>query len=115
MAKPLRRPLQQQTRLTDSQKAELISRYVAGGQAFRLAIEFGLHRATVASILVRADVRRPRLMTEQERAQAVELYAQGWTCKRIGEELGRSRDAVRLALHVAGIELQPGTRIKVAN
>jgi hypothetical protein len=97
---------QPQTRLTDDERQDLIRRYQAGEKSFQLAIEFGLHRQTAASILVSAGVRRPRLMTKSERTEAARLYQQGWTCARIGEQLGRSRDAVRRALHAAGVQLR---------
>jgi hypothetical protein len=31
-------------------------------------------------------------MSESERSEAVRLYGEGWTCARIGEELGRSKE-----------------------
>ncbi len=107
-ALPAREAYQPQARLTEIQRQELISRYVAGERAFRLAAEFGLHRESVTNVLVKAGVRRPRVMTEPERVKAAWLYGQGWTCKRIGEEFGRSKDAVRRALHEAGVELRDG-------
>jgi DNA-directed RNA polymerase specialized sigma24 family protein len=106
-AEPVRELYQPQTRLTEVQRDELIRRYIAGERAFELAIDFGLHRVTVANVLVRAGKRRSRLMTQPECADAIRLYAEGWTCARIGEELDRSKDAVRRALHAADVELRP--------
>ena len=106
-AVPAHEPYELRTRLSAEQREELIRRYLDGERAFRLAREFGVHRQTVANVLVAAGVRRPRVMTRSEREEAIQLYGLGWTCKRIGEELGRSKDAVRRALHVAGVELQP--------
>jgi DNA-directed RNA polymerase specialized sigma24 family protein len=105
-ALPARELYPLRTRLTAKQREELIRRYVDGERAYQLASEFGVHRQTVANVLMTAGARRPRLMTEAERAEAVVLYEAGWTCARIGEELGRSRDAVRRALRAAGLVLR---------
>lgn len=105
---PVRADYYPQRRLTSAERAELVDRYLAGERAFELALAYGLHRQTVARVLVDAGARRPRLMTESERIEAVQLYSEGWTCQAIGHELGRSRDAVRQALHVAGVQLRSG-------
>ena len=97
---------QHQTRLTQEQTAQLLERYRKGERAYQLAAAFGLNRKTVAAILVRAGQRRPRSMTEEERAKAIKLYAEGWSCARIGKYLGRNHGTVWLALKAAGVVLR---------
>lgn len=97
-------------RLTAEERIEMVDRYLAGERAFVLAGTFGVHRSTVADVLVEAGVRRPRLMTDPERLEATQLYEAGLTCAEVGAQLGRSRDAVRRALHVAGVPLRDPRR-----
>jgi DNA-directed RNA polymerase specialized sigma24 family protein len=99
-------PHQLQHHLTDYERVELLERYLSGERAFQLAEIFNINRRTVADILVKAGVRRPRSMTAQERKDAVQLYADGWSCARIGEELGRNHGTVWLALQAAGVALR---------
>ena len=99
-------PRQHQTKLTADQRAQLLERYRKGERAYELAAEFGINRKTVAEILVRAGQRRPRSMTNEERAEAIKLYAQGWSCARIGKHLGRNHGTVWLALKAAGVKLR---------
>ncbi len=95
-----------QTHLSDDKRAELLERYLAGERAFELALAYNLDRRTVAGILGRAGIRRPRSMTDAERVEAVQLYGQGWSCARIGEHIGRNHSTVWLALKAAGVSLR---------
>jgi hypothetical protein len=98
---------QRQRRLTATEQAELIDRYRKGERAYVLAAAFRVHRETVAELLERAGVRRPRSLTAGEIATAVTLYQQaGWSCARIGGHLGRAANTVRLALKAAGVEMR---------
>jgi DNA-directed RNA polymerase specialized sigma24 family protein len=97
---------QQQTHLSSTQRTELIERYQAGERAHVLARAYGIHRATVAEILERAGVRRSRSMTVEERQEAVSRYAEGWSCARIGELLGRDASTVHRALVAAGVRMR---------
>lgn len=102
---------QAQTHLAEAQRIGLLERYLSGERAFELARAFKLDRRTVASILVRAGVRRPRSMTDGERNEAARLYAEGWSCQRIGDHLGRDHGTVWLALQSVGVQLrQPWER-----
>lgn len=38
--------------------------------------------------------------------EAIELYLQGWSLKRVGAYFGCSADAIRVALNTAGISLR---------
>lgn len=99
-------PRQRQTHLTDEQRIELIERYMSGERAFELAKDYKIDRRTVAAILTRAGLRRPRSMTEEERAEASRLYEAGWSCARIGNQLGRDHGTVWLALKADGVPLR---------
>jgi DNA-directed RNA polymerase specialized sigma24 family protein len=109
--KSSRAPRQAQTHLNEDERVELLERYLSGERAHVLARAFNLDRRTVASILVRAGVRRARSMTEDERIEAARLYAEGWSCQQIGEQMGRDHGTVWLALKGAGVQLrQPWVR-----
>lgn len=45
-------------------------------------------------------------MTKAEVTEATRLYADGWSCARIGAELGRNHGTVWRALQAAGLELR---------
>ncbi|MGQ0432840.1 MAG: helix-turn-helix domain-containing protein [Microthrixaceae bacterium] len=50
-------------------------------------------------------------MTDDERSEAALLYAEGWSCARIGECLGRDHGTIWLALKEANVALrQPWMR-----
>ena len=102
-------PRQAQTHLGEDERVELLERYLGGERAFELAKAFNLDRRTVAAILVRADVRRPRSMTADERATASRLHVEGWSCARIGQELGRDHGTVWLALKALGVVMRSPT------
>jgi DNA-binding NarL/FixJ family response regulator len=104
---PKRKPRQLQRRLSADQQTELLARYLSGERAHRLAQAFGVHRGTVAKLLADNDVRRPRSLTAEEIAESIELYRQGWSCRRIGEQLGRDDGTIWLVLKKGGVELRP--------
>ena len=81
--RPSHRPVpsvrQKQTRLTDSQRSELLDRYLAGETATALAKELGVHRATVFSVLRRAGVpTRYRILSDADVAIA-QQHVRGWS------------------------------------
>lgn len=101
-----KRPRQNQVHLNPEKQAELLQRYLSGERAFELAKEFGVHRGTVAKILTRNGLRRPRSMTPDKISTAVELYGRGWSCAQIGAELGRNPGTIWRALKVAGVQFR---------
>lgn len=101
-----RSPKQVQVRLSKAKQTELLERYLAGERAYELARTFGIDRHTVAHHLARAGVRRPRLMTDEERNDAARLYEHGWSCARIAQELARDAGTVWLALKAAQVEMR---------
>lgn len=66
-----------------------------------------MHRATVFAMAKRARIRRhSKHLSAAEQAEAVRLYALGWSCIRVGQELSRSGGAVRRALLNAGVSMR---------
>jgi Helix-turn-helix domain len=91
--RPSHRPVpsvrQKQTRLTDSQRSEVLDRYHAGEPARALAPELGVHRATVFSFLRRAGVQtRYRILRDEDVAAARLMYEAGQSLASIGEHFG---------------------------
>ena len=103
---PARPARQAQTRLTEAQKSDLVRRYVEGERAAEPSKAFRVERGTVARLVSRAGVQRTRSMSAAEVAEAVQLYADRWSCERIAERLGRSHNTVRKALAEAGVQLR---------
>jgi hypothetical protein len=103
-----RRPVRKQVqhRLTADQQAELINRYLEGERAYQLADAFRVDRSTVSRLLADVGIRRPRSLTPDEIAESVELYAQGWSCERIGQRFGKNHGTIWLALKAEGFRLR---------
>ena len=94
--RPSHRPVpsvrQKQTRLTDSQRSELLERYLAGETATGLAKELGVHRATVFSLLRRAGVQtRYRILSDDDVAAARQMYEAGQSLRFDRRTLRRGR------------------------
>jgi DNA invertase Pin-like site-specific DNA recombinase len=91
--RPSHRPVpslrQKQTRLTESQRSELLARYLVGEPATALAKELGVHRATVFNFLRRAGVQtRYRILSDDDVAVARKMYEAGQSLAVIGEHFG---------------------------
>lgn len=73
-----------------------------------LASEFGIHRTTVSSHLTEhgVSVRRGGLDQDQT-AEAVRLYEQGWSSGRLSEKFGVSADTVLTVLRRARVSIRP--------
>jgi hypothetical protein len=113
--RPSRRPVpsvrQQQVRLSDSQRSQLLDRYLAGEPAAALAQELGVHRTTVFSLLRRADVRtRYRILTDEDVAVARTMYDAGQSLASIGQHFGVADRTVLNVFRRLGIPTRsPGT------
>ena len=93
--RPCHRPVpsvrKKQARLTDSDRIEVLERYVAGEAATALAEEFGVHRATIFSFLRRVGIRtRYRILNEDDVDVARTMYESGQSLASIGEHFGVS-------------------------
>jgi hypothetical protein len=87
-----------QTRLAESQRSELLERYLAGEPASTLAVELGVHRSTVFVILRQAGVQtRYRILSDEDVAVARSMYEAGQSLSSVGEHFGVSS---RTALNV---------------
>jgi hypothetical protein len=94
-----------QTRLTDSQRSELVERYQAGESAVALAATFGIDRRT-ATRLIRAagaEVRYRLQLTDVDVDVARELYEQGLSLVYIGVQLGVAARTVLNMFRRAGV------------
>jgi hypothetical protein len=106
--RPSHRPVpslrQQQTRLSDSQRSEILDRYLAGEPATALAEEFGVHFATVFSFVRRAGVQtRYRILSHNDIAIAHEMYDAGQSLAMIGQHFGVAQRTVLNAFRRAGV------------
>jgi hypothetical protein len=87
--------------LTDSQRSELVARYLAGESASLLAREFEIDRRT-ATRIVRAAGADARYRVDADVGTARELYESGCSPVRVGEEVGVSARAVLNLLRRSG-------------
>ena len=79
---------------------ELVEQYRAGSSVYQLADRFGIHRSTVGRLLRSRgiDTTAPALTEDQVR-RTVQLYADGWSCKKIAKYFGVGAETVRERLH----------------
>ena len=85
-----------------------MAKYRDGALVKHLAVQFGIHRETVSFHLERQQApKRLKSLSAEETQRAVELYALGLSSAVVGEQLGRSADAVRHALRKAGVAIRP--------
>jgi hypothetical protein len=113
--RPSHRPVpslrQNQTRLTDSQRSELLDRYLAGEPATVLAKKLGVHRSTVFSFLRRTGVQtRYRILSDDDVVVARKMYEAGQSLAVIGERFGVADGTVLNVFRRAGVPTRgPGT------
>ena len=102
---------QTQTRLSASNRADLLAAYADGVPVQQLAARFNVHRGTVSEIARRAGL-EPRSPTLQQpvREEAARVYADGLTLVEVGVKLGISHNAVRSAVVACGGTLRPAGR-----
>jgi DNA-directed RNA polymerase specialized sigma24 family protein len=106
--RPSHRPVpslrQKQTRLTDSQRSELLTRYLAGESATALATALGINRATAFSLLQRAGVQsRYRILNERDVAVARQMYEEGRSLASIAKHFGVADRTVLNAFRRVGV------------
>ena len=96
---------QKQTRLTDSQRSEVVARYEAGESATSLAVEFGVDRRTLTGHLRRLGVEvRYRVGDRVDLTEAAKLYLSGRSLAVVAARLGVSTGTVLRALRSAGVQ-----------
>jgi transposase len=85
----------------------LITDYQAGASAAALMKQYGIGKGTVLGILNEAGaIRRRRCLTNEQLAEAAELYRQGWSLVRLGERFGFDQSAVWSALKRQGVTMR---------
>jgi len=101
-------------KLSDTQRAALIERYLAGESMTRLAPEFGITRQAISGLLRRRGIAvRPQAkLTELQRIEAVERYISGQTCAQIAGDFGVSGVAILSVLNRRGVESRRRCRIQ---
>lgn len=99
---------QSQTRLSASNRAELVAAYASGTPVTELASRFGVHRSTVWQVAFQAGLvtRRPKL-SDEVRAEAARLYTSGFTLVQVAERFGISDEGVRAAVVSQGGAIRP--------
>lgn len=86
---------------------QLVIDYGAGQSTAALCKTYGLGKGTVLGILTEHDVpMRGRGIPDDQLAEAIRLYSEGWPLRKLGPRLGCSPDAVRLGLIRAGVTLR---------
>lgn len=97
----IRQLRQQQKRLTECEKDEIVAKYKAGISTYDLAKEYGCHRYTISKALkdngieVSNQVAKKKVLAEM----IIQMYSEWYKPKEIGEALGVSADTVRRILH----------------
>jgi hypothetical protein len=100
--RPVRSVGQKQTRLTDSQRSELVRRYSEGESANALAAEFDIDRRTATRIIrLSGSAVRYRVAVDLETAR--ELYEAGQSLMKVGEALGVSAWTLLNVFRRAGV------------
>ena len=95
---------QKQTRLADSDRNEVIDRYLAGETANALASIYDVNPATVFAILQRAGIKpRYRILTDGDIAAATAMYQNGQSLASIAKHFGVSDGTVIHAFRRHGI------------
>lgn len=109
--KPPRRRSPGTARQLDADQTQaLIAAYRAGATVYQLGPQFGIDRRTVGKILRRNDVptKHPGL-TAADLDQAAQLYADGWSLAKIGEQLGVTATTVHRRLRGRGVDMRSTT------
>jgi transposase-like protein len=107
-AETSRQPRRRQRRLTPSEAENLVTTYQERAITIEdLAAHFGIHRQTAARHLELAGITiRRKILDETQVAEAIRLYATGWSLARIGHRLGVASTTVNYRLRQAGVELR---------
>lgn len=104
----IRQLRQQQKRLTECEKVEIVAKYKAGISTYDLAKEYGCHRYTISKHLKDAGIEVSNRVARKESLVGLilQLYSEWNKPSEIGKALGISADSVRRCLKENGIELR---------
>lgn len=94
-----------QRRLSPEEITKIIISYRDGATPAELARRFGLHRHSVRQVLERAAIplRSRHVPSEDQIAEAVQLYGNGWSLQRIGNKLGFGAETIRQHIRRRGV------------
>lgn len=84
----------------------LVGRYLEVRNTRQVAREWQMSRTTVAKHLANRGINTSHRMNDAQAAEAVHLYADGWSSIRIGQHLGVDNHTVLSALRVAGVPVR---------
>src|SRR6476469_9066396 len=99
--------LRHASRLNDEDVAQLAESYRSGTSAKILAMQFGVHRHTVAEVVKRVGVERhSRGLTSAQVAKASGFYRDGWSLAKVAHDLGVTANTVRRYLLLAGVVMR---------
>ncbi len=99
-----------QRRLASADIDDLIAAYRGGATISHLAVEFGIHRTTVAGHLDRPGVPRhgeQRQWDDESLKRAAELYANGSSLANVAHQFGIDAQTVANRFRRAGIPVRP--------
>jgi len=99
-----------QRRLSPADIDDLVDAYQAGATISQLAVEFGIHRTTVAGHLDRSGVPRHSEQTawdDEILKQAAELYATGLSLADVADKFGIDPQTVANRFRRAGVAVRP--------
>ncbi len=106
-----KRQLTRQRRLLPTEQAAILSAYRAGQTMAALAGEYRVRRSTISQLLYRSSVqpREQRIMDQLAVRAAVQLYGQGLSLARIGDQLSFDTETIRRRLKQHGVLMRlPG-------
>lgn len=94
---------------------ELVADYESGMPVRAIAAKYGVHRGTISTFALRAgaSLRTPGL-SDEGRARAVALYADGLTLQEVADRLAVDPKTVRNAVVTEGGSLRPRGRRPVS-
>ena len=99
-----------QRRLSPTAVVDLVEAYQAGASISQLAVEFGIHRTTVAGHLDRRGVPRHSRKTawdDEIITQAAELYGTGLSLTHVAHRFGVDAQTVANRFRRAGVAVRP--------
>lgn len=88
-------PPRQMRQVTPGVRDALVADYSSGLGIYEITRKHGLHRYTIATHLTAAGVVMRRVISDEERRQAAELYEQGDSLNEIGRRLGRDPQTIK--------------------
>lgn len=107
----IKRPHRKWNRLSDTARADVVSRYSAGETSTALAKEYNVAKSTILGILrANSVVVRRQPLTKQQVAEAARLYEAGSSLSQVAEALKVNQETMRMAIIKVGVVLREPTK-----